>query len=119
MLADLITVDVPDFENSGVAPHLIKLGVFVEDRAAVRTIAALHVNARRVRLLDKLAGVADRLESPEEEAGMVNLLETDEVRRISQDLSEHPPPSVLPVQAERGAAQKLVALNTQSCKQFV
>ena len=46
---------------------------------------------------------------------MVNLLETDEVRRISQDLSEHPPPSVLPVQAEGGAAEKLVALNTQSC----
>ena len=65
MLAHLITVDVPDLENPGVAPHLIKLGVFVEDRTSVWTIAALHVNTRRVRLLDKLAGVADRLESPE------------------------------------------------------
>ena len=45
---------------------------------------------------------------------MVNLLETDHVRGISEDLLDDPPPPVAPVQAGGATADKPVALHTQS-----
>ena len=110
----LVTGGIPDLEDPGAGHDPLELGLLVEDGTAVRSIALLHVDAGRVRLLEKLTHVADRLESLHQEARVVNLLETDHVRREPEDLLDHPPPPVLPVQTERGTPDEPVTLHSKS-----
>ena len=110
----LVTGGIPDLEDPGAGHDPLELGLLVEDGTAVGTIALLHVDAGRVRLLEKLTHVADRLESLHQEARVVNLLETDDVRREPEDLLDHPPSPVLPVQAERRTPDEPVTLHSKS-----
>lgn len=79
----------------------------------------MEIDARRVGLVQEFSRIANALESLEHELGMVELLETDDVRVVSDDLLQHPPSSEAPVECFRQAPDKVVILGAEGLGQDV
>ena len=69
--------------------------------------------------MEKLARVANTFECLDHEPGMVQLLETDHVRIVSDDLLQHPPPTDTPVECLLVTLDKVVILGAEGLGQHV
>ena len=78
-----------------------------------------HVEAGGVWLVEELARVADTFESLDHQLGMVQLLETDHIRIMSDDLLQHPPSPDTPVKCILMTPDKVVILGAEGLGQHI
>ena len=112
---DLVRVSVVGLQNDRVLVDELKLVEFVEDTASIRTVAVLHVEGRGVWLRTEGPVVADGTEDGTQEAEVVDLLQTHNVRVILEDLLQHSQPAEVPLQCFLRTPHKVVSAQTETC----
>ena len=113
---DLVSGGLPGGQNFTVGTEQLELVRLEENRAAVRSRVAVNITTGRVGLRTELSGVANAGQGRGDEVVVVDLLETDDVRLVEEDLLEQPPSPAAPLQDPRVRELELVYLSSDRWK---